>query len=171
MARKPGMPPRYKVTLTQKEREELEALTKERQEPQPRVSCTHGPCCCAMPVAGAILGLSPILPSLSVSPLRTIEHLDSTAFVEEGIEAALQRSRGVLHQKLCVRWSLSGVPDYRPAACSPGDPKRAQSIWMVFCGSSPKKVQVEVKDRLQHLAHDRPASAKKNEFKPHLSKY
>lgn len=85
------MPPRYRVTLTRQEREELEALTKRGKTHARRfvharallLSDTgeNGPTpAWAVADVAAALGVSS----------RTIEHLKKR-FVEEGLEAALER--------------------------------------------------------------------------------
>jgi transposase len=83
------MKPRYRVTLTEQEREELEALTRRGYTGAKRfiraralLLCDAGAQCPAWTVAdtAAALGVTS----------RTIEHLKKR-FVEEGLDAALER--------------------------------------------------------------------------------
>ena len=83
------MKPRYRVTLTEQERQELEALTKTtktnaRQFLYARtlLLCDEGP-------EGSAWNVADISEAMGVTP-RTIEHLKKR-FVEEGFTATLQR--------------------------------------------------------------------------------
>ena len=84
------MAPRYKVTLTEEERRRLEALTRESERQRPPSLSMPALCCCVMPDQhGSPWKVAEVAEALGVSA-RTIEHLKAS-FVEEGIEAALER--------------------------------------------------------------------------------
>jgi len=83
------MPPRYKVTLTQTERGELEALTKNGRTTAPSFVHARALLLCDAGRWGDPWTVTDIAGALGVTP-RTIEHLKQR-FVEEGLEAALQR--------------------------------------------------------------------------------
>src|ERR1035441_8117150 len=105
------MKPRYKITLTEDERSQLEGLTHSGKTAAPKfiharalLLCDAGPHGSPWNVAEA-LGVTP----------RTIEHLKER-FVEEGIEAALERKPRTKPPKL----SFDGAFDARltALACS-----------------------------------------------------
>jgi len=83
------MPPRYRVTLTQEERKELEALTRRGKNQARRVICARALLLCDCGSDGPAWNVSDISQALGITS-RTIEHLKKR-FVEDGFEAALER--------------------------------------------------------------------------------
>jgi transposase len=83
------MPPRYRVTLTQQERQELEALTRRGKTHARRVIHARALLLCDAGPDGPAWTVADISEALGVTT-RTIEHL-KRRFVEDGLEAALDR--------------------------------------------------------------------------------
>jgi transposase len=83
------MPPRYRVTLTQEERKELEALTRHGRNRARRVILARALLLCDCGPEGPAWNVSDISQALGITN-RTIEHLKKR-FVEDGFEAALER--------------------------------------------------------------------------------
>jgi transposase len=86
-----AMSPRYRVTLTEQERKELEALTKRGVTHARRVLHARALLLSDASVDGPSWSVSDTSEALGVSE-RTIEHLKKR-FVEEGLEAALERKK------------------------------------------------------------------------------
>ena len=119
------MTPRYRVTLSEDERSRLEGLTRCGKtaahtfiHSRALLLCDAGPHGCGWKVAD-------VAQALGVTA-RTIEHLKER-FVEEGIEAALQRKPRAKPPKI----SFDGAFDARltTLACSPAPAGRAR--WTV----------------------------------------
>jgi transposase len=83
------MSPRYRVTLTEQEREELEALTKRGKIHARRFIHARALLLCDAGPKGPAWNVADTAEALGVTS-RTIEHLKKR-FVEEGLEAALER--------------------------------------------------------------------------------
>ena len=83
------MSPRYRVTLTEQEREELEALTKRGKIDARKFIHARALLLCDAGPLGPAWNVADTAAALGVTS-RTIEHLKKR-FVEEGIEAALAR--------------------------------------------------------------------------------
>ena len=83
------MLPRYRVTLTEQERKELEALTRCGKTGAKKFIHARALLLCDTSTHGPGWTVSDIASALGVSS-RTIEHLKKR-FVEEGLEAALER--------------------------------------------------------------------------------
>jgi transposase len=84
-----AMSPRYRVTLTEQEREELEALTKRGKIDARKFIHARALLLCDAGPSGPAWNVADSAAALGVTS-RTIEHLKKR-FVEEGIEAALAR--------------------------------------------------------------------------------
>jgi len=119
------MTPRYKVTLTENERNLLEALTRGGKMAASRFVHARALLLCDAGPHGSRWKVADVAEALGVSS-RTIEHLKER-FVEEGIEAALERKPRVKPPKL----SFDGAFDARltALACSPAPAGRAR--WTV----------------------------------------
>ena len=120
-----GMAPRYKVTLTEQERGQLEAMTRSGKmaaatfvHARALLLCDAGPHGDRWTVADAAAALG--------VTTRTIEHLKQR-FVEQGIEAALERKARAKPPNL----TFDGEFDARltALACSPAPDGRAR--WTV----------------------------------------
>jgi transposase len=83
------MSPRYRVTLTEQERKELEALTHRGKTHARRFIHARALLLCDAGPGGLAWSVADAAAALGVTD-RTIEHL-KRRFVEEGIEAALER--------------------------------------------------------------------------------
>jgi len=83
------MPPRYRVTLTEQERKDLEALTRRGKTGAKKFIHARALLLCDAGPEGPAWTVADVADALGVTS-RTIEHLKKR-FVEEGIEAALER--------------------------------------------------------------------------------
>lgn len=85
------MKPRYRVTLTAEEREELETLTRTGKTNAKRFLYARALLLCDAGPAGPAWTVADTAEAMGVTP-RTIEHLKKR-FVEEGLAAALERRK------------------------------------------------------------------------------
>lgn len=83
------MSPRYRVTLSQEERQELEAITKRGKTKARRVILARALLLCDAGTDGPSWRVSEVAEALGITS-RTIEHLKKR-FVEEGMKSALER--------------------------------------------------------------------------------
>ena len=83
------MSPRYRVTLTEQEREELEALTRRGKTHARRVIRARALLLCDAGPQGPGWKVSDVAEALGITS-RTIEHLKKR-FVEDGLDVALER--------------------------------------------------------------------------------
>ena len=83
------MSPRYRVTLTQEERQELESMTRRGKTHARRFIHARALLLCDAGADGPAWNVSDVATALGVTS-RAIEHLKKR-FVEEGLEAALER--------------------------------------------------------------------------------
>jgi len=119
------MPPRYKVTLTPEERVRLEAMTRGGKIAAAKFVHARALLLCDAGPHGDPWKVADVAQALGVSS-RTIEHLKKR-FVEEGIEAALERKPKARPPKI----TFDGAFDARltALACSPAPAGRAR--WTV----------------------------------------
>ena len=119
------MTPRYKVTLTEDERSRLAGLTRSGKTAAPKFIHARALLLCDAGPLGNPWKVADVAEALGITA-RTIEHLKER-FVEEGIEAALQRKPSAKPPKL----SFDGAFDARltALACSPAPEGRAR--WTV----------------------------------------
>jgi transposase len=119
------MAPRYKVTLTEEERLQLEALTRTGKTIAPKFIHARALLLCDSGPHGSPWKVADVAEALGVTT-RTVEHLKER-FVEEGIQAALERKPSVKPPKL----TFDGAFDARltALACSPAPAGRAR--WTV----------------------------------------
>jgi len=83
------MSPRYRVTLTEEERKELESMTRRGKTHARRFIHARALLLCDAGVDGPAWNVSDVATALGVTS-RAIEHLKKR-FVEDGLEAALER--------------------------------------------------------------------------------
>ncbi len=83
------MPPRYRITLTEQERKDLEALTRSGKTAAKKFIHARALLLCDAGPDGPAWTVANTAEALGVTS-RTIEHLKKR-FVEEGLEAALER--------------------------------------------------------------------------------
>jgi len=84
------MAPRYRVTLTEQERKDLEALTRNGKTGAKKFIHARALLLCDAGPDGPVWPVADVAEALGITS-RTIEHLKKR-FVEEGIEAALERN-------------------------------------------------------------------------------
>ncbi len=87
--REVAMSPRYRVTLTKEERKDLESMTRRGKTHARRFIHARALLLCDAGADGPAWNVSDVATALGVTS-RAIEHLKKR-FVEEGIEAALER--------------------------------------------------------------------------------
>ena len=87
--REVAMSPRYRVTLTKEERQELESMTRRGKTHARRFIHARALLLCDAGADGPAWNVSDVATALGVSS-RAIEHLKKR-FVEDGLEAALER--------------------------------------------------------------------------------
>jgi len=119
------MTPRYKVTLTKEERDRLEALTHSGKTAAPKFIHARALLLCDAGPDGSPWKVADVAEALGVTS-RTIEHLKER-FVEEGIEAALERKSRTRPPKI----TFDGAFEARltALACSPAPAGRTR--WTV----------------------------------------
>lgn len=119
------MAPRYKVTLTREERDQLEALTRGGKMAASKFVHARALLLCDAGPHGDPWKVADAAQALGVTS-RTIEHLKAR-FVEEGIEAALERKPSTKAPKI----TFEGAFEARltALACSPAPQGRAR--WTV----------------------------------------
>jgi hypothetical protein len=119
------MAPRYKVTLTEEERGELEAMTRSGKLAAAKFVHARALLLCDAGPHGDAWKVADIAAALGVT-VRTIEHLKQR-FVEEGIAAALERKARMKPPKV----TFGGDFDARVTAlaCSPAP--QGRSRWTV----------------------------------------
>lgn len=119
------MAPRYTVTLTEEERRQLEALTRSGKAAAAKFIHARALLLCDAGSPGHPWKVADVAEALGVSA-RTIEHLKKR-FVEEGIEAAVERKSSTKPPQLI----FDGAFDARltALACSPAPEGRAR--WTV----------------------------------------
>lgn len=117
--------PRYKITLTQEERGQLEELTRSGKAAASKFIHARALLLCDAGEFGNPWKVADVAEALGITP-RTIEHLKER-FVEEGIAAALVRKPAVKAPKL----TFDGAFDARltALACSPAPAGRSR--WTV----------------------------------------
>ena len=119
------MAPRYKVTLTEEERVRLETLTHSGKTAASKFIHARALLLCDAGPHGSPWKVAEVAEALGITT-RTVEHLKAR-FVEEGIEAALERRPSTKVPKL----TFDGAFEARLAAlaCSPAPEGRTR--WTV----------------------------------------
>ena len=157
------MKPRYRVTLTKEERIELESLTRRGKIHARRFIHARALLLCDAGAEGPAWSVADTAAALGVSS-RTIEHLKKR-FVEEGLEAALERKP---REKPPREATFDGAFEARliALACTDAPEGTPTMDRQTSCGQGGRIAYCLIR-----FAHDNPAGFKKNELKPHLSKY
>ena len=119
------MAPRYRVTLTEEERRDLEALTRSGRTNAPKFIYARALILCDAGPHGNPWKVADVASALGVTS-RTIEHLKAR-FVEEGIDSALERKPRSGQPRI----TFDGAFDARltALACSPSPEGHAR--WTV----------------------------------------
>ena len=139
------MAPRYKVTLTEEERLQLETLTRTGKTTAPKFIHARALLLCDSGPQGSPWKVADVAEALGVTT-RTVEHLKER-FVEEGIQAALERKPSVKPPKL----TFDGAFDARltALACSPAPAGRAR--WTVRLLAE-KVVELKIVPRISTMS-------------------
>ncbi|MGV8048737.1 MAG: IS630 family transposase [Anaerolineaceae bacterium] len=157
------MSPRYRVTLTEQERNELEALTRRGKTHARRFIHARALLLCDAGPHGPAWSVADVAEALGVSS-RTIEHLKQR-FVEGGFEAALERK---VREKPPREIIFDGAFEARLIALACSDAPDGRRRWTVRLLAD-KAVELKFAPSVSHMTVQR--VPKKNELKPHLSKY
>ncbi|MGD0511251.1 MAG: IS630 family transposase [Candidatus Micrarchaeaceae archaeon] len=157
------MSPRYRVTLTEQERKELEALTKRGVTHARRVLHARALLLSDAGENGPSWSVSDTSEALGVSE-RTIEHLKKR-FVEEGLEAALERKK---REKPPREVRFDGAFEARLIALACSDVPEGHRRWTVSLLAD-KAVELNFAESVSLMTVHR--GVKKNELQPHRSKY
>ena len=143
------MPPRYRITLTKQERKDLVALTRSGRTGAKKfiharalLLCDAGPDGPAWTVSAAAEGLG--------VTCRTIEHLKKR-FVEEGLEAALQRKPRVRPPREVI---FDGAFEARLIALACSDAPEGYQRWTVRLLAE-KAVELEFAPSVSHMTVQR----------------
>ena len=143
------MIPRYRVTLTAQERQELEALTRTVKTNAKRflyaralLLCDRGPEGPAWTVAGTAEAMG--------VTARTIEHLKKR-FVEEGIEAALSRKKPDKPPREII---FGGEFEARLIALACSDPPDGRLRWTIRLLAE-KSVELDLAPSVSHMTVQR----------------
>lgn len=120
------MSPRYRVTLTPEEREELETLTKRGKTQAKRFVQARALLLCDAGDNGPSWKVEDVAEALGISS-RTIEHLKKR-FVENGLEAAMERKS---RDKPPRDIKFDGAFEARLIALACTDPPEGRARWTV----------------------------------------
>jgi transposase len=139
---------RYKVTLTEEERIQLEALTRNGKTAASKFIHARALLLCDAGAHGSPWKVAEVAEALGITA-RTVEHLKER-FVEEGIEAALERKVSTKPPKL----DFDGAFDARltALACSPAPEGRAR--WTVRLLAE-KVVELKIKPKISAMSVQR----------------
>lgn len=140
------MKPRYRVTLSSEERNELEAITRDGKTRAKRFRNARALLLCD---AGPGWTVAATAEALGVTP-RTIEHLKKR-FVEEGLEAALTRKQPDKPPREVV---FGGEFEARLIALACTDPPEGRQRWTVRLLAE-KAVELELADSVSHMTVQR----------------
>jgi transposase len=139
------MSPRYRVTLTKDERNELEALTKKGKIEARRFKHARALLLCDASPEGPAWKVADVADALGVTS-RSIEHLKKR-FVEEGLEAALERKpRGKPPREVI----FDGAFEARLIALACSDTPKGHNRWTVRLLAE-KAVELRFADKVSHM--------------------
>jgi transposase len=124
--REVAMSPRYRVTLTQEERQELESMTRRGKTHARRFIHARALLLCDAGADGPAWNVSDVATALGVTS-RAIEHLKKR-FVEDGLEAALERK---LREKPPREVTFDGAFEARLIALACSDVPEGRRRWTV----------------------------------------
>jgi len=143
------MLPRYRVTLTQQERKELEALTRRGKTHARRFINARALLLCDAGPDGPAWSVADIAVALGVSS-RAIEHLKKR-FVEDGFEAALERKQ---REKPPREVIFDGAFEARLIALACSDSPEGHRRWTVRLLAD-KAVELKLAESLSHMTVQR----------------
>lgn len=143
------MSPRYRVTLTKEERKDLEALTRNGKTGAKKFIHARALLLCDAGADGPAWTVATTAEALGVTS-RTIEHLKKR-FVEEGLEAALQRKPREKPPRDVV---FDGAFEARLIALACSDAPEGYERWTVRLLAD-KAVELEFSPSVSHMTVQR----------------
>lgn len=143
------MKPRYRVTLTSEERNELEAVARDGKTRAKRFLYARALLLCDTGPEGPAWTVADTAQAMGVSP-RTIEHLKKR-FVEEGLESALTRKRPEKPPREVI---FGGEFEARLIALACSDPPEGRDRWTVRLLAE-KVVELELAPTVSHMTVQR----------------
>ena len=143
------MSPRYRITLTEQERNELETLTRRGKTHARRVIHARALLLCDAGPRGPSWTVADVSEALGVTD-RTIEHLKKR-FVEEGLEAALRRK---LREKPPREVIFDGAFEARLIALACSDTPEGYERWTVRLLAD-KAVELKFAQSVSHMTVQR----------------
>ena len=143
------MSPRYRVTLTEQERDDLEALTRRGKTHARRFIHARALLLCDAGPHGPAWGVADVAEALGVTS-RTIEHLKER-FVKDGIEAALERKP---REKPPREVIFDGAFEARLIALACSDAPEGYQRWTVRLLAD-KAVELNLAPSLSHMTVQR----------------
>jgi transposase len=143
------MSPRYRVTLTQQERKELEALTRCGKTHARRFIHARALLLCDAGDDGPAWNVADVAKALGVTS-RTIEHLKKR-FVEDGLEAALERKP---REKPPREVTFDGAFEARLIALACSDVPEGRQRWTVRLLAD-KVVELNIAPSVSHMTVQR----------------
>ena len=143
------MKPRYRLTITSQERKALEALTKTGKTSVKRFLYARALLLCDAGPEGPAWTVAHTAEAMGVTP-RTIEHLKKR-FVEEGLEAALQRRSP---QKPSREVTFDGAFEARLIALACSEAPEGRRRWTVRLLAE-KAVELSLAPTVSHMTVQR----------------
>jgi transposase len=140
---------RYRVTLTPKEREDLEALTRTNKTDAKRFLYARSLLLCDSGPEGPAWTVAAVAEAMGVS-VRSIEHLKKR-FVEEGLDAALSRKKPDRSPREVI---FDGAFEARLIALACTDPPEGRRRWTVRLLAE-KAVEIELAPTVSHMTVQR----------------
>ena len=143
------MPPRYRITLTKQERKDLVTLTRSGKTAAKKFIHARALLLCDAGPDGPAWTVSAAAEALGVT-CRTIEHLKKR-FVEEGLEAALQRKPRVRPPREVI---FDGAFEARLIAMACSDAPEGYQRWTVRLLAD-KAVELKFAPSVSHMTVQR----------------
>jgi transposase len=143
------MPPRYRVTLTEQERKDLEALTRYGKTGAKKFIHARALLLCDAGPDGPAWTVADVAEALGVTS-RTIEHL-KRRFVEEGLKAALERKSRENPPREVI---FDGAFEARLIALACSDAPEGYQRWTVRLLAD-KAVELEFAPSVSHMTVQR----------------
>jgi transposase len=147
--REVAMSPRYRVTLTQEERKELESMTRRGKTHARRFIHARALLLCDAGADGPAWNVSDVATALGVTS-RAIEHLKKR-FVEDGLEAALERKP---REKPPREVTFDGAFEARLIALACSDAPDGRRRWTVRLLAD-KAVELSFAESVSHMTVQR----------------
>jgi hypothetical protein len=143
------MKPRYRITLTKQERQELEAMTRTARTDAKRFLYARSLLLCDTGPEGPAWTVADTAKAMGVTT-RTIEHLKKR-FVEEGLDAALERKR---REKPPREVIYGGAFEARLIALACSEAPEGRSRWTVRLLAE-KAVELNLSPSVSHMTVQR----------------